>query len=112
MDNLRPHDGKRTKAAEIDLNVKGYKPGDFVLFESLFGARVGFIDQVIDNSVTIGPLVLDVRKVVGRVPDDVDTVPLLARLQQAEKALSDAGRAAQDDYERVRSRILREYRVK
>ena len=110
-EQIRPSDGRR-KAVAIDMNVRRFRPDDYVLFDSLFDARCGFIESLTETSAMIGPLSIGFGKILGRVPRDVDTAELLAKIKAVDEAKSAAMRAAGAAWEKARAQILKEYGVR
>lgn len=112
MESIRPSDGQRTKVAAIDLNRKGYRAGERVLFESLFGPRTGTIDSVSGNTAIIGALAVEVRSIDGRVPAGTDEDALVTALRTADQRRATTITAAIERHAADKARILREYGVR
>jgi hypothetical protein len=111
MENVRPSDGKRSKVPAIDLNTRGYRAGERVLFRGLFGFGIAEIGAVHGNTVHLASQAVPVNEVSGRVPAGMTVAAeaeLLARLKAADDACAAAEVAARRSRDSQHGWLLRE----
>lgn len=112
MDRLIPSSGERRSGGFINLNLRGFKAGDRVLFEPTYGdPRIDRIDQFdrANSNIAIidGQRVL-VTNIKGRIPAgwiEAEENTLLTLLRMAFQASAPR-------YDQVRNEILRKRRIR
>lgn len=113
---LRPSDGRVSKGAAVDLNVKGFRIGDRVIYRLLRHQAGDITGRHGSGPFIIGRCQpIDVREILGRVPAGMTAereAQLCASLDIAEADRERARREAWQKWERAQSALLKAFNVK
>lgn len=111
---ITPSTGRSRKVSAPNLNAKGYKAGQRVLFEAL-GLHVDTIDVAHNSGCTIDCFVLPWTNVLGVVParvDDAQAAKMIADIEELRESTAAEIRRIREAGEREERRILRKAGVR
>jgi hypothetical protein len=106
---LRPSDGAVRQGGHIDLNIRGFKAGDRVLFEAEFGhPRIDIVDRMDGNDAIIDGTPVLVTKLSGRIPAALAAEDEAALLGELKRCFAGGAHL----YQEARKPILRKWEVR